>query len=794
METDSNDSMAKCEDDSYPLRSPNMFLNDQLQKHLLSSTLQGNTSRARSGQSSSPTNISTTPALSFVPTPSPSPFNINDMSFALATDPKSVEMTQGESAKVSRLNYVDYLQTSGPRYQERSVHSLKPAAPLPMLSQAGGCITFSSQAGPGDTSDHCDQAGPPQVAAMSAAQDVKLLLVEPPPLGPLGLVQPSSGPRYSDPSSSIGQVTFPITSSPNTISSNFIHHTNKKKRLLTFLTEQENSMCSLNDNSQIILTPAQKPDQIILNSTKPDQILINSGKAETLNSSQTPTLFLQPAPLESAKHEQPTLIINPPPPPKPESTLIINSEGTAATLITPVSATPLLTPCIAPSLLGPLPLSSSAPSGSITLVQSAPSMDHLLPVSFTNPGAQGGEQPGHNIEQRQDKVNFDQYTEAVTCYKCKLCGYLVLNQAALKHHFIDDHEDVIGVEENLPDSAWLPSAQRFNVQLHCPLCPNTFKSGRSFQVHVTEDHGVSEREAEVQLEARNKERKEKVVKMLREEKRQEREARKKKKNLTYETYIDNNNEMKVRLPSMSKTFSNNSLPKGTDNSQRKQGGLGASEITTVVLPEQETSINEKKSEVKLDSGYLGKKVQLKQYRRIAPALCKKEDKVSSGECSASKVQEDQAGDTCLSCEVTGCQFRTRSRAKLDRHKVRHTGALCPVCGLAFKLTKQLRAHIAAVHSKDQTSPSPVCQVCRASFNTPKQLRLHTDSVHKKKKSFLCSVCGYSAGSRSALKLHTRKHTGEKPFVCEECDFTTSDHNSFRRHKMRHSGVSLLNLF
>ena len=781
LETDSNDSMAKCEDDTYPLRSPNMFLNDQLQKHLLSSTLQGNTSRARSGQSSSPTNISTTPALSFLPTPSPSPFNINDMNFTLATDPKSVEMTLGESSKVSqsRLNYVDYLQTSGPRYQESSTHPLKPsAAPVPMLSQAS--ITFSSQA-PGDQAPHA-----PAHQAMSAPQDVKLVLVEPPPLG---LVQPSSGPRYSDPSSSMGQVTFPITSSPNTISSNFIQHPNKKKRLLTFLTEQENSMCSLNDNSQIILTPAQKPDQIILNSTKPDQILINSGKAETLNSSQTPTLFLQPAPIESVKHEQPTLIINPPPPPKPESTLIINSEGTAATLITPVSATPLLAPCIAPSLLGPLPLTSSAPSGSITLVQSAPSMDHLLPVSFTNPQGQGSKPPsGHNIEMRQDKVNYDQYTEAVTCYKCKLCGYLVLNQEALKHHFIDDHEDVIGVEENLPDSVWLPSATRFGVQLHCPLCPNTFKSGRSFQVHVTEDHGVSEREAEVHLEARNKDRKEKVLKKLREEKRQESDARKRMRNLTYETYIDSNNEMKVRLPT---TANNNQLSKSTDGNKRKQTVLGTSEITTVVLPEQDTGMDASKSEAKLDNGHLGKKAHLKQYRRIAPAFYKNEEKVSPRDGS-SKLSE--SGDARLRCDVTGCDYWTLRRTKLEKHKAGHTGSICPECGLSFKLQKQLRAHITTVHSKDQTSASPVCQVCKASFNTPRQLRLHTDSVHNKKRSFLCSECGYSAGSKSSLKLHSRKHTGEKPFSCEECDFTTSDHNSFRRHKMRHSGVSLWNSF
>ena len=73
-------------------------------------------------------------------------------------------------------------------------------------------------------------------------------------------------------------------------------------------------------------------------------------------------------------------------------------------------------------------------------------------------------------------------TESVTCYKCKLCGFLVTNQAALKHHFLDDHEDMVREDEVTLATAWLAAALRLGLQLQCPLCPNTFKSGRSFQV------------------------------------------------------------------------------------------------------------------------------------------------------------------------------------------------------------------------------------------------------------------------------------------------------------------------
>ena len=206
----------------------------------------------------------------------------------------------------------------------------------------------------------------------------------------------------------------------------------------------------------------------------------------------------------------------------------------------------------------------------------------------------------------------------------------------------------------------------------------------------------------------------------------------------------------------------------------------SSGITTVLLPHLEAKNKVTIADAKLDNARENRKVLYKQYRRIAPATSR------GDEVPLPENRGKSGNEKSHFCEVDGCEFRTTSRAKLDRHGARHTGSICP--SLAFKLAKQLRAHISNVHTKAQTSSSLVCQLCKASFNTPRQLRLHTDSVHNKKRNFLCSVCGYSGGSKSALKLHARKHTGEKPFMCDECDFSSSDHNSFRRHRMRHSGV------
>ena len=249
LETDSNDSLSK-DEDSFSLTVPTL-ISDQMQKHLLSSTMLGNSrsgQQARPGGSGSPTDICTTPSLSFVPTPSPSPFT--DLGFSLASDHKQLDVNMVSSKPpppvVPRTNYVEYEAAQPARQQQQSVSNLQQI--------------FSSAPAP-----------PPP-----GQTDVKLVLMESSPSSipnslalltpePISIIQPSSGPRYSvtaSSNSSISQVDYPARS--NTINTNLIHP-NKKKRLLTFLTEQENSLCSVTDNNQIILAPS-KPEQILFNS------------------------------------------------------------------------------------------------------------------------------------------------------------------------------------------------------------------------------------------------------------------------------------------------------------------------------------------------------------------------------------------------------------------------------------------------------------------------------------------------------------------------------------------------
>lgn len=152
------------------------------------------------------------------------------------------------------------------------------------------------------------------------------------------------------------------------------------------------------------------------------------------------------------------------------------------------------------------------------------------------------------------------------------------------------------------------------------------------------------------------------------------------------------------------------------------------------------------------------------------------------------------------CEF--CSYRSYLLSNLENiHKKIHStekNYICSVCSKGFKNHKQLvnhaKRHTTSVEGgngekkkKAKSKGRHECDLCGRCFDDARPLRAHMDQVHKKLRPYVCSQCGYSASSRSALRTHIRSHTGEKPFKCDQCAYSASDHNALRRHKMRHSG-------
>ena len=96
---------------------------------------------------------------------------------------------------------------------------------------------------------------------------------------------------------------------------------------------------------------------------------------------------------------------------------------------------------------------------------------------------------------------------SISCFKCQMCGFLGLTNKAVEDHMLLEHD--ADLSDDGGDDSWLSVAQKEGIKLECSFCPNKFNAegSRSFKVHVIDDHGVNEAEAEKQFRDRYAQRK-----------------------------------------------------------------------------------------------------------------------------------------------------------------------------------------------------------------------------------------------------------------------------------------------
>ncbi|XP_028029831.1 gastrula zinc finger protein XlCGF26.1-like isoform X5 [Bombyx mandarina] len=138
------------------------------------------------------------------------------------------------------------------------------------------------------------------------------------------------------------------------------------------------------------------------------------------------------------------------------------------------------------------------------------------------------------------------------------------------------------------------------------------------------------------------------------------------------------------------------------------------------------------------------------------------------------------------CTVCNKSFRS-TNAKNDHYAIVHLKAKrhrCPHCCELFSNYFQRNKHISSVHGLKLKEFK--CSVCPKVFTVSGKLGVHMKSVHLKMKRYACDVCEWQFYSKSELKDHMVRHTGERAYQCSVCKKSYARKYTLREHMRIHA--------
>ena len=141
------------------------------------------------------------------------------------------------------------------------------------------------------------------------------------------------------------------------------------------------------------------------------------------------------------------------------------------------------------------------------------------------------------------------------------------------------------------------------------------------------------------------------------------------------------------------------------------------------------------------------------------------------------------------CEVDGCKktFKTKRKYwshKNNEHKSDREKYSCSECDKSFISEGGLM-----LHTKGHLNIFDYeCDKCNKKFRQKGQLKIHNIVVHEKIYPTICPICGEGFPTKTQLKRHITKHTGEKNFNCKFCKkaFRLSGHRT--KHELIHGDI------
>lgn len=108
--------------------------------------------------------------------------------------------------------------------------------------------------------------------------------------------------------------------------------------------------------------------------------------------------------------------------------------------------------------------------------------------------------------------------------------------------------------------------------------------------------------------------------------------------------------------------------------------------------------------------------------------------------------------------------------------------ICEFCGQTFKTKSVLKQHLVR-HTGEKAHS---CEICHKKFTRKQHKEVHM-RTHTGQRPFICNICGKSSSKRQDLLRHMRVHSDEKNYSCPRCNRKFKRSGDVISHMRSHTG-------